>query len=1198
MIFESFAQADGSTTRKYGGTGLGLSISKRLCELLGGDIRVESQYGEGSNFIFTVKVETPAPDFSFFERRLLPYRTRHVLIIYDVRQNPQGVAVVAKLRETLTSFHLSSATVENTDQARQFLWRGSQVRPLFDMFIVDSLNTAEELRAAGMANLSFMPIIYFPEPNHRCINVNRVIELGINSYLDVPFEFSKVASAIIPALENHSMIPDLERYRRRPLHILLAEDNVVNQKLALRILQKCNHKVEVVSNGQLALEAVMDQWRRNLETYGGHIKPSSSGSSSGEEDMLPKDSKGRSPFAMDPNDSSPCSERDDFIGNSGRHSDGNNSNKTADTAEGNGGTLADASNPDNAGQAMTTVALDQFAEGTIFPTTTYPPAVKPSDELPLLPDSIMMASDSNKGKELGAFGTASVEDISNRKQAGVRDPRSKFACVPTPYDIILMDVQMPVMGGFESTACIREWEEAEGVDFRTPIIALTAHAMIGDRERCLSAGMDEYITKPLRFENLLSMISQFQPRMYGENGEIIPILEPIREASTESVSGSSDDEPSDSDIEYGSYSDSSELTTDASDDDSQVGGSQRGPAIVPIKREWKGRRFNSEEQRFVNYSHAKASESLEVGPSGQNDDPEDEDSESKALRQAEAARALRKQVKMFKREFGNDLASMPGMDALKAKLKGKLPAEGTEAEGDKSDAATSSAQSEDEDEDSDAGGSGIDYEVGVNKNQLMSKSTMRSIGLYDLSGLSNDEHDSGLPTKGTMSLAAATKQAKKSAFRTRATVSKERRQGKGNDDAASENGTSDAPAIVVQTESRNKLPHRKRRSSKPSVRAAAPTNRAETLQARVAAAYDRSHRDLEKRSHSGGEEEFGRYGHRHDHGRGEGKGKHRHGGAGSNRPEGRGRRDYPEAATNYRGNSYDLDYRAGASAYMPQNYADLPRHSIIDPSMLSFDLPGSSHHASYGGPGRGYQRGSAMGGLGRGVDTSGWSVARPTASSFMPSRSAPGTDPVNSHGISTFSPASLPSDAEMPHRNFARLKTTDDIVEAMTAAAAGDQDALRAIQATTMYSDTEDVPSEPADPRVEFSTHRLSAGAMSDPGSPRVSPGIGAVVSPRTLMLPPTAFTPPEIEGIGLTLPVRPAQREPEPQQQYTFGASTSSMGGEGPPSSGRQSVRLSRNVRDRLMKARMKQMEKHKNDQEPSAGDVPDPESEPAAGE
>ncbi|KAJ2399394.1 histidine kinase osmosensor, partial [Coemansia sp. RSA 2530] len=338
-----------------------------------------------------------------------------------------------------------------------------------------------------------MPVIYFPAPDSGCIFVNRVIELGINSYLDVPFEFSKVASAIIPALENHSMVPDLERYRRRPLHILLAEDNVVNQKLALRILQKCNHKVEVVSNGQLAVEAVVDQWRRNLDAYGSHIKPSTSGSSGSEDDMPPMDSKGQSPFAMDPNDSSPGSERDDFISNQDSFSDSSSisANLSADATKGNGGADAadtiQTADPQNSGVTATVVTKSPYSDGTIFPESIYPPAVKPADDLPYLPDSLMMPLDSNKGNDLGAYSSASMEDIRGRKQAGVRDPQSKFASVPMPYDIILMDVQMPVMGGFESTACIREWEENEGVDFRTPIIALTAHAMIGDRERCLSA---------------------------------------------------------------------------------------------------------------------------------------------------------------------------------------------------------------------------------------------------------------------------------------------------------------------------------------------------------------------------------------------------------------------------------------------------------------------------------------------------------------------------------------------------------------------------------------------------------------------------------------------------------------------------------------------------------------------------------------
>ncbi|KAJ1844398.1 histidine kinase osmosensor, partial [Coemansia sp. RSA 486] len=473
--------------------------------------------------------------------------------------------------------------------------------------------------------------------------------LGINSYLDVPFDFSKLASALLPALETHSLIPDLKKHRKRPLHILLAEDNVVNQKLALRILQKCNHKVEVVSNGQLAVEAVMDQWRRNLASYGAHLRaPSLSSPSSASEDE--RSSRGakktQSPFAMHPDDPSPADERAAYIDcGEGGGSDG-----------GGGGDAGDDSNDGLANNPVIDApvdvpdapALPQYTEGTIFADSIYPPAVRAPDDLPLVLDSIIMPSGTSdettaggpgpgprprpaqgtpgtaatatatgaagvgagagggSGSTQGTPGTAAAsatpggggggsarpyayafeDELSNRKPAGVRDPRSKFACVPMPYDIILMDVQMPVMGGFESTNCIREWEESEGVDFRTPIIALTAHAMLGDRERCLSSGMDEYITKPLRFETLLSTIAQFQPRMFNDKGDIVPILEPVSDDDDD------DDEDGDEDAEdmeggsngsgggYGYYEDDD----DEDDDDEDGGGGLRARSIRRPRR--------------------------------------------------------------------------------------------------------------------------------------------------------------------------------------------------------------------------------------------------------------------------------------------------------------------------------------------------------------------------------------------------------------------------------------------------------------------------------------------------------------------------------------------------------------------------------------------------------------------------------------
>jgi two-component system, sensor histidine kinase and response regulator len=84
------------------------------------------------------------------------------------------------------------------------------------------------------------------------------------------------------------------------------------------------------------------------------------------------------------------------------------------------------------------------------------------------------------------------------------------------FDLILMDVQMPVLGGLEAAACIRERERAAGCGTRIPIIALTANAMAGDREKCIASGMDEYLTKPIQARDLFATVERVMARCQSE----------------------------------------------------------------------------------------------------------------------------------------------------------------------------------------------------------------------------------------------------------------------------------------------------------------------------------------------------------------------------------------------------------------------------------------------------------------------------------------------------------------------------------------------------------------------------------------------------------------------------------------------------------------------------------------------------------
>lgn len=325
LIFDTFCQADGSTTRKFGGTGLGLSISKQLIHLMGGEIWVTSEYGSGSNFYFTVCVSPSNIRYTRQTEQLLPFSSHYVLFV-STEHTQEELDV---LRDGIIELGLIPIIVRNIEDA-------TLTEPVkYDIIMIDSIEIAKKLRL--LSEVKYIPLVLVHHSIPQ-LNMRVCIDLGISSYANTPCSTTDLASAIIPALESRSISQNSDESVR--YKILLAEDNLVNQKLAVRILEKQGHLVEVVENGLEAYEAI----KRNK------------------------------------------------------------------------------------------------------------------------------------------------------------------------YDVVLMDVQMPVMGGFEATEKIRQWEKKsnpiDSLTFRTPIIALTAHAMLGDREKSLAKGMDDYVSKPLKPKLLMQTINK------------------------------------------------------------------------------------------------------------------------------------------------------------------------------------------------------------------------------------------------------------------------------------------------------------------------------------------------------------------------------------------------------------------------------------------------------------------------------------------------------------------------------------------------------------------------------------------------------------------------------------------------------------------------------------------------------------------
>lgn len=263
-LFKSFSQVDASTTRRYGGTGLGLVISKRLVELMGGEISVESTVGEGTVFKFTLPGEVAAiPDKLSRDAQLAAIKGASILIVDDNRTNR------LILSEKFRAWELLPRAVGAPDEALDLIASGER----FDLIIVDfkmPVMNGFEFTAAARDRLGpdAPPMILFSSisPMEESFR-DGAANMDYSSVLSKPAKSGQLLSALVKALapdvaqsESHTQAdtnPDLES--AKDVRVLLVDDNAINRKVGRKILKRLGYDPIVVSSGREAIEGCQSE---------------------------------------------------------------------------------------------------------------------------------------------------------------------------------------------------------------------------------------------------------------------------------------------------------------------------------------------------------------------------------------------------------------------------------------------------------------------------------------------------------------------------------------------------------------------------------------------------------------------------------------------------------------------------------------------------------------------------------------------------------------------------------------------------------------------------------------------------------------------------------------------------------------------------------------------------------------------------
>ncbi len=257
-LFQSFSQVDSSTTRKYGGTGLGLAISKRLAELMGGNMWADSREGYGSTFNFTIHAKAAKTQDTI--QRIPPQLNgKRMLIVDDNATNRRILTLQAQ------SWKMDSVAFSDPLEALNAIQHGEACDiAILDMHMpgMDGSALAKEIHKVNAS----LPLVMLTSLGWR--DPNETAEF--TAFLTKPIKQSSLYNAISNALAledgketRKTFSPDsgfdAQMAARHPLKILLAEDNLINQKLAIRIMERLGYRVDLAANGLETLQALERQ---------------------------------------------------------------------------------------------------------------------------------------------------------------------------------------------------------------------------------------------------------------------------------------------------------------------------------------------------------------------------------------------------------------------------------------------------------------------------------------------------------------------------------------------------------------------------------------------------------------------------------------------------------------------------------------------------------------------------------------------------------------------------------------------------------------------------------------------------------------------------------------------------------------------------------------------------------------------------